>query len=214
MKTESADVTLATVVQAFFLERLIAQRNASRQTVAAYRDSFRLLLQFAERHLGQTPERLALTDVGCPFGPRLPRPPGAQPPQYDPQSERALGGDSIIRALRRLQRPRRPSLAPAGARDPHEALRQTPPRIPLQRRDSSDLGRTGGSSLERAARSDHVRDALQHRRPGLRTDGPPRGRPRLGRKRLCASSWERPQRSKRTVMADHDDPATTLAAPH
>ena len=55
MKTESADVTLATVVQAFFLERLIAQRNASRQTVAAYRDSFRLLLHFAERHLEKAP---------------------------------------------------------------------------------------------------------------------------------------------------------------
>ena len=67
MKTESADVTLATVVQAFFLERLIAQRNASRQTVAAYRDSFRLLLQFAERHLGKTPDRLVLTDVDAPL---------------------------------------------------------------------------------------------------------------------------------------------------
>jgi site-specific recombinase XerD len=67
MKTESADVTLGTLMQAFFLERLIAQRNASRQTVAAYRDSFRLLLHFAERHLGKAPERLALTDVDAPL---------------------------------------------------------------------------------------------------------------------------------------------------
>ena len=47
MKTVSVDATLATLLQAFFLERLMAQRNASPQTVAAYRDSFRLLLQFA-----------------------------------------------------------------------------------------------------------------------------------------------------------------------
>jgi integrase/recombinase XerD len=67
MKTESADVTLATVVQAFFLERLIAQRNASRQTVAAYRDSFRLLLQFAQQHVGKAPERLELKDVDAPL---------------------------------------------------------------------------------------------------------------------------------------------------
>jgi integrase/recombinase XerD len=67
MKTESADVTLATVVQAFFLERLIAQRNASRQTVAAYRDSFRLLLQFAHQHVGKAPERLELKDVDAPL---------------------------------------------------------------------------------------------------------------------------------------------------
>ena len=67
MKTESADVTLGTLTQAFFLERLIAQRNASRQTVVAYRDSFRLLLHFADRHLGKAPERLALTDVDAPL---------------------------------------------------------------------------------------------------------------------------------------------------
>jgi site-specific recombinase XerD len=67
MKTVSADATLATLVQAFFLERLIAQRNASRQTVAAYRDSFRLLLQFVEQYLGKAPERLELKDVDAPL---------------------------------------------------------------------------------------------------------------------------------------------------
>ena len=44
MKPVSFDASLATLLQAFFLERLVAQRNASPQTVAAYRDSFRLLL--------------------------------------------------------------------------------------------------------------------------------------------------------------------------
>jgi integrase/recombinase XerD len=67
MKTKSADVTLATLLQAFFLERLIAQRNASPQTVAAYRDSFRLLLEFAHKHVGKAPERLELNDVDAPL---------------------------------------------------------------------------------------------------------------------------------------------------
>ena len=67
MKTVSVDATLATLLQAFFLERLIAQRNASPQTVAAYRDSVRLLLAFAHQHLGKTPERLELTDVDAPL---------------------------------------------------------------------------------------------------------------------------------------------------
>ena len=58
MKTVSADATLATLLRAFVLERLVAQRNASPQTVAAYRDSFRLLLEFAHQHLGKAPERL------------------------------------------------------------------------------------------------------------------------------------------------------------
>ena len=67
MKTVSADATLATLLQAFFLERLIAQRNSSPQTVAAYRDSFRLLLEFAHHHIGKAPERLELNDVDAPL---------------------------------------------------------------------------------------------------------------------------------------------------
>jgi integrase/recombinase XerD len=63
MKASRPDANLARLLQAFFVERLINQRNASPQTVAAYRDSFRLLLQFARRHLGLAPERLALTDL-------------------------------------------------------------------------------------------------------------------------------------------------------
>jgi integrase/recombinase XerD len=67
MKTVSADATLAPLLRAFFLERLIAQRNASPQTVAAYRDSFRLLLAFAQQHVGKAPERLELNDVDAPL---------------------------------------------------------------------------------------------------------------------------------------------------
>ena len=66
MKTASSTGRLAAVLQAFFLERLVAQRNASPQTVAAYRDSFRLLLQFVQQHLGKAPERLELTALDAP----------------------------------------------------------------------------------------------------------------------------------------------------
>jgi hypothetical protein len=67
MKAASSSGGFATVLQAFFLERLVAQRNASPQTVAAYRDSFRLLLQFAHQHAGKAPERLDLKDVDAPL---------------------------------------------------------------------------------------------------------------------------------------------------
>jgi integrase/recombinase XerD len=59
--------TFQTLLQQFFLERLMQQRNASAQTVAAYRDSFRLLLQFAQRHRGKAPEQLALSDLDAPL---------------------------------------------------------------------------------------------------------------------------------------------------
>jgi hypothetical protein len=43
---------LAPTLEAFFTERLIGQRRASLQTVACYRDAFRLLLAFASERNG------------------------------------------------------------------------------------------------------------------------------------------------------------------
>ena len=50
-------------VQAFFTERLISQLGASPNTVASFRDAFRLLLNFAEREIGERPTDLLVEDV-------------------------------------------------------------------------------------------------------------------------------------------------------
>ncbi len=55
--------TLAPTLQGFFTERLIGQRQASPHTIASYRDTFRLLLGFAQRRTGKTPSALALEDL-------------------------------------------------------------------------------------------------------------------------------------------------------
>ena len=55
------------LVQAFFTDRLLRQRGASPNTVAGYRDSFRLLLQFAAKRLGKDPSNLSLEDLDAPF---------------------------------------------------------------------------------------------------------------------------------------------------
>ena len=59
--------SLAPLLEAFFTERLHRQRQASPHTVAAYRDTFRLLLGFAEKHLGKAPSDLLLADIDAPF---------------------------------------------------------------------------------------------------------------------------------------------------
>lgn len=56
-------VPLAPLIQAFFGNRLIAQRDLSRKTVASYRDTFRLLLRFVERDYGHAPASLTLSDL-------------------------------------------------------------------------------------------------------------------------------------------------------
>lgn len=54
---------LAPTLQAFFTERLIGQRQASPNTIAAYRDTFRLLLTFIERRTGTPPSQLDISDL-------------------------------------------------------------------------------------------------------------------------------------------------------
>jgi site-specific recombinase XerD len=54
---------LAPTLQAFFTERLIGQRAASANTIAAYRDTFRLLLTFAQQQTGTPPSSLDITDL-------------------------------------------------------------------------------------------------------------------------------------------------------
>ena len=54
---------LAPTLQAFFTDRLARQRNASPHTIAAYRDTFRLLLGYAEHRLGKQPCQLDLADL-------------------------------------------------------------------------------------------------------------------------------------------------------
>jgi integrase/recombinase XerD len=58
---------LAPTLQAFFTDRLIAQRHASAHTIAAYRDTWRLLLGYAATTTGSAPSRLDLADLDAPL---------------------------------------------------------------------------------------------------------------------------------------------------
>jgi integrase/recombinase XerD len=58
---------LAPALQAFFTHRLITQRNASPQTIAAYRDTFRLLLRYAQAQTGKQPFELDIDDLHAPL---------------------------------------------------------------------------------------------------------------------------------------------------
>ena len=63
MPRECPVTALAPVLQAFFTQRLIAQRQVSSHTIAAYRDTFRLLLGFAQQRTGTEPCDLRLDDL-------------------------------------------------------------------------------------------------------------------------------------------------------
>ena len=63
----SPPANLATLLQAFFTDRLMRQRRASPHTIGSYRDTFRLLFEFAQRRLKRPPSRLRLEDLDAPL---------------------------------------------------------------------------------------------------------------------------------------------------
>lgn len=58
---------LAPTLEAFFTERLMNQRRASANTVATYRDAWRLLLRYAQERTNKQPCQLDLADLDAPF---------------------------------------------------------------------------------------------------------------------------------------------------
>jgi len=55
------------LLERFFLQRLIRQRQVSPHTISSYRDTFRLLLHFAKQRLHKPPSGLALEEVDAPL---------------------------------------------------------------------------------------------------------------------------------------------------
>jgi site-specific recombinase XerD len=55
--------TFPILLERFFTQRLMQQREASAHTIASYRDTFRLLLKFVQKRLCKTPSTLSLEDI-------------------------------------------------------------------------------------------------------------------------------------------------------
>ncbi len=58
---------LAPTLQAFFSDRLMGQRGASAHTIAAYRDTIRLLLRYAADRTHKQPWQLDIADLDAPL---------------------------------------------------------------------------------------------------------------------------------------------------
>ena len=63
MKTAS----FSALLESFFTQRLIHQRQASPHTISSYRDTFRLFLQFAQRRLRKQPSCFVFEDIDAPM---------------------------------------------------------------------------------------------------------------------------------------------------
>jgi len=55
--------TFPILLERYFTQRLMQQRQASAHTIASYRDTFRLLLKFVQKRLRKAPSTLSLEDI-------------------------------------------------------------------------------------------------------------------------------------------------------
>jgi site-specific recombinase XerD len=62
-----SSATLAALLERFFTQRLMNQRQASPHTISSYRDTFRMLLQFAQQRLHKSPARLSFEEIDAPL---------------------------------------------------------------------------------------------------------------------------------------------------
>lgn len=63
----SASASLAPLLESFFTERLMQQRQASPHTISSYRDTFRQFLKFAEQRLHKSPSRMDFKEIDAPL---------------------------------------------------------------------------------------------------------------------------------------------------
>lgn len=63
----TATTSLAPLLERFFTQRLMQQRQASPHTISSYRDTFRQFLTFAQQRLHQPPSRLNVEQIDAPL---------------------------------------------------------------------------------------------------------------------------------------------------
>lgn len=61
------NINFPVLLQAFFTDRLMRQRQASPETIASYRDAFCLLFSFVRQHLDKEPSALKMEDLDAPL---------------------------------------------------------------------------------------------------------------------------------------------------
>jgi len=64
--TTTHNPLIASLIQSFFTQHLQLHKRVSPETVAGYRDTFRLLLQFVKQRTGREPAALRITDLDAP----------------------------------------------------------------------------------------------------------------------------------------------------
>jgi site-specific recombinase XerD len=63
----TTSTSLAPLLERFFTQRLMQQRQVSPHTISSYRDTFRLFLKFTQQRLHKPPSRLSFEEIDAPL---------------------------------------------------------------------------------------------------------------------------------------------------
>jgi hypothetical protein len=99
-----ACLQFSTLLQTFFTDRLIHQAQASSHTIASYRDTFRLLLRFAQQQIGKPACEADDWGPGRFLSRELPPASGERSRHLRTQPECPLGSDPFLLPVRSSQR--------------------------------------------------------------------------------------------------------------
>ena len=188
---------IAPTLQAFFTDRLAQQRQASPRTIAAYRDTLRLLLGFVHQQTGKTPAALDWDDLDATHDLRVPEPPGNRAAQQHQDPQRAPDRDPLAVLLRRPASSRARPAHPARPGHPAEAVRQADRDVPDRHRDRRPDRRPGPVPLGRPTRPGPDAAGRPNRPARLRTHRPELRRRHPRRRRQRPLRRQRPQATRR-----------------
>ena len=123
MNSQTGTRGFPTVVQRFFCDYLMNQRNVSPRTIAAYRDTFRLLLRKLQTQSGKSASELEFPDLDAPavlaFLRSLEEDRGNS---ICTRNARSTRGDSCVCQLRCLRGNLVPRYRPTDPCDPNETF--------------------------------------------------------------------------------------------
>ncbi len=191
---------LAPILESFFTDRLNRQLHASRHTVRAYRDTFRLLLQFATQRTGKQPSQLELTDIDAALITEFLDHLEHERDNTVRTRNARLGRDPFDVPLRLLPRTRPRCAHPTRAGHARQAGPAPDPVVPVTRRSRRAPRRTRPQHVDRPTRSRPAR----RRRPDRAT--------RVGALRVALPRHRARHRRPRSLLGQR--PQGTLHPAH
>ena len=143
----SGQPNFGVLLERFFTQRLMQQRRASAHTIASYRDTFKMLLQFVHKRLRKAPSALALDDIDAPlvmaFLDEMESSRGITRPHAQP----AADGRALVLPLRGLRGAVALGADPARAGHPGQAVHARAGALPEPAGSRCAIGCAGSAKL-------------------------------------------------------------------